>query len=143
MASTMLNCFILRSFWNFISYKSSHTFKLHFGSPDYPGICRIAFHQEYSLLSQFSVGSQIFHWKSLCIDVMVIASSSNHIFSFFFLFFILSPLLQPYVDFGLKLMGADLMAIPGLYRFVQVYNDFLYHLHICNPSSPPHIKDTC
>lgn len=26
---------------------------------------------------------------------------------------------KPYVDFGLKLMGADLMAIPGLYRFVQ------------------------
>ncbi|KAL6270701.1 hypothetical protein ACE6H2_027612 [Prunus campanulata] len=26
---------------------------------------------------------------------------------------------QPYVDFGLKLIGADLMSIPGLYRFVQ------------------------
>ncbi|XP_042458269.1 synaptotagmin-2-like [Zingiber officinale] len=26
---------------------------------------------------------------------------------------------KPYIDFGLKLMGADLMAIPGLYRFVQ------------------------
>lgn len=31
-----------------------------------------------------------------------------------------SALLQPYVDFGLKLLGADAMAIPGLYRFVQV-----------------------
>ncbi|TQE07571.1 hypothetical protein C1H46_006891 [Malus baccata] len=27
--------------------------------------------------------------------------------------------LQPHVDFGLKLLGADAMAIPGLYRFVQ------------------------
>lgn len=27
---------------------------------------------------------------------------------------------QPHVDFGLKLFGADLMSIPGLYRFVQV-----------------------
>ncbi|KAB2091468.1 hypothetical protein ES319_A03G193100v1 [Gossypium barbadense] len=26
---------------------------------------------------------------------------------------------KPYVDFGLKLIGADLMSIPGLYRFVQ------------------------
>ncbi|XP_075476547.1 synaptotagmin-1-like [Primulina tabacum] len=26
---------------------------------------------------------------------------------------------KPYVDFGLKLFGADLMSIPGLYRFVQ------------------------
>ncbi|THG15796.1 hypothetical protein TEA_023656 [Camellia sinensis var. sinensis] len=27
--------------------------------------------------------------------------------------------LQPHVDFGLKLLGADAMSIPGLYRFVQ------------------------
>ncbi|XP_043812478.1 synaptotagmin-2 isoform X2 [Manihot esculenta] len=26
---------------------------------------------------------------------------------------------QPHVDFGLKLLGADVMSIPGLYRFVQ------------------------
>ncbi|KAH7692596.1 C2 domain-containing protein [Dioscorea alata] len=26
---------------------------------------------------------------------------------------------KPYVDFGLKLFGADVMSIPGLYRFVQ------------------------
>ncbi|XP_059653990.1 synaptotagmin-1-like isoform X2 [Cornus florida] len=26
---------------------------------------------------------------------------------------------KPHVDFGLKLLGADLMSIPGLYRFVQ------------------------
>ncbi|KAH7851638.1 hypothetical protein Vadar_014586 [Vaccinium darrowii] len=26
---------------------------------------------------------------------------------------------KPYVDFGLKLLGADVMSIPGLYRFVQ------------------------
>nr|DAD46774.1 TPA_asm: hypothetical protein HUJ06_016711 [Nelumbo nucifera] len=26
---------------------------------------------------------------------------------------------KPHVDFGLKLMGADIMSIPGLYRFVQ------------------------
>jgi hypothetical protein len=28
--------------------------------------------------------------------------------------------LQPHVDFGLKVLGGDLMAIPGLYGFVQV-----------------------
>jgi hypothetical protein len=28
--------------------------------------------------------------------------------------------LQPHVDFGLKLLGADAMSIPGLYRIVQV-----------------------
>ncbi|XP_028063216.1 synaptotagmin-1-like [Camellia sinensis] len=27
---------------------------------------------------------------------------------------------KPHVDFGLKLLGADAMSIPGLYRFVQV-----------------------
>jgi Ca2+-dependent lipid-binding protein len=27
--------------------------------------------------------------------------------------------LQPHVDFGLKLLGADVMAIPVLYKFVQ------------------------
>ncbi|KAG6497537.1 hypothetical protein ZIOFF_045438 [Zingiber officinale] len=27
---------------------------------------------------------------------------------------------KPHVDFGLKLLGADVMSIPGLYRFVQV-----------------------
>ncbi|XP_056171058.1 synaptotagmin-2-like isoform X2 [Syzygium oleosum] len=26
---------------------------------------------------------------------------------------------KPHVDFGLKLLGADAMSIPGLYRFVQ------------------------
>lgn len=33
---------------------------------------------------------------------------------------IFSMVMQPHVDFGLKLVGADLMSIPGLYRFVQV-----------------------
>ncbi|XP_062218990.1 synaptotagmin-2-like isoform X1 [Phragmites australis] len=28
---------------------------------------------------------------------------------------------KPHVDFGLKLLGADLMAIPGLYAFVQIW----------------------
>lgn len=28
---------------------------------------------------------------------------------------------QPHVDFGLKVAGADLMSVPGLYQFVQVY----------------------
>ncbi|GLT30742.1 hypothetical protein SLA2020_055310 [Shorea laevis] len=28
---------------------------------------------------------------------------------------------KPHVDFGLKLIGADLMSIPGLYRFVQEF----------------------
>ncbi|XP_073012315.1 synaptotagmin-2-like [Typha latifolia] len=31
----------------------------------------------------------------------------------------LSLMEKPHVDFGLKLLGADLMAIPGLYRFAQ------------------------
>ncbi|KAK8481793.1 hypothetical protein V6N13_065780 [Hibiscus sabdariffa] len=31
----------------------------------------------------------------------------------------LKATVQPHVDFGLKLLGADVMAIPGLYRFVQ------------------------
>lgn len=30
--------------------------------------------------------------------------------------------MQPHVDFGLKLLGVDIMAIPGLYRFIQVTN---------------------
>lgn len=34
-------------------------------------------------------------------------------------------LLQPHVDFGLKLLGADLMAIPGLYVFVQVFSTLI------------------
>jgi hypothetical protein len=29
---------------------------------------------------------------------------------------------QPHVDFGLKLVGADLMSIPGVYRIVQVHD---------------------
>ncbi|XP_052296506.1 synaptotagmin-2 isoform X2 [Citrus sinensis] len=29
------------------------------------------------------------------------------------------PILQPHVDFGIKLFGADAMAIPGLYTYVQ------------------------
>lgn len=32
-----------------------------------------------------------------------------------------SFIVQPHVDFGLKLIGADLMSIPGLHRFVQVH----------------------
>lgn len=48
-------------------------------------------------------------------------------FSFFLQ---LTPIiLQPHVDFGLKLLGADLMSIPGLYNFVQV--KFLVHLITC------------
>ena len=27
---------------------------------------------------------------------------------------------QPHVDFGMKILGGDIMSIPGLYRFVQV-----------------------
>lgn len=45
----------------------------------------------------------------------------------YFFFFLNS---QPHVDFGLKLLGADAMAIPGLYRFVQVlYYWFLSLFH--------------
>lgn len=42
---------------------------------------------------------------------------------------ILNPVLQPHVDFGLKLLGADVMSIPGLYRFVQVILFFLIVVH--------------
>lgn len=52
-------------------------------------------------------------------------------------------IVQPHVDFGLKLLGADAMAIPGLYGFVQVpvltfcmvkhgLNLFLHDLCPCN-----------
>ena len=41
---------------------------------------------------------------------------------------ILSFILQPHVDFGLKLFGADLMSIPGLYRFVQVRRHISFNL---------------
>lgn len=37
-----------------------------------------------------------------------------------FCFLFTWSLVQPHVDFGLKLLGADLMSIPGLYKFVQV-----------------------
>lgn len=43
---------------------------------------------------------------------------------FFFSFFLFALVLQPHVDFGLKLLGADAMSIPGLYRFVQVVLQF-------------------
>jgi hypothetical protein len=33
---------------------------------------------------------------------------------------------QPCVDFGLKLLGGDLMAIPRVYGFVHVLNLFFY-----------------
>jgi Ca2+-dependent lipid-binding protein len=32
---------------------------------------------------------------------------------------VVSLMERPYVDFGLKLLGGDLMAIPGVYGFVQ------------------------
>jgi len=35
-------------------------------------------------------------------------------------------ILQPNVDFGLKLLGADAMSIPGLYKFVQVLIFFVF-----------------
>jgi hypothetical protein len=34
--------------------------------------------------------------------------------------YMLFTFLQPHVDFGLKLLGADLMAMPGLFGFAQV-----------------------
>lgn len=38
--------------------------------------------------------------------------------------------LQPYVDFGLKILGGDLMAMPGLYRFIQVNLDTMANCEI-------------
>ncbi|CAI9781991.1 unnamed protein product [Fraxinus pennsylvanica] len=32
---------------------------------------------------------------------------------------VISLMQKPHIDFGLKLVGADLMSIPGLYRFIQ------------------------
>ena len=44
-----------------------------------------------------------------------------YLFVYYLLFlFLVYIILQPYVDFGLKLMGADLMSVPGAYRIVQV-----------------------
>ncbi|MCE0481243.1 hypothetical protein HAX54_038838 [Datura stramonium] len=53
---------------------------------------------------------------------------------------------NPHVDFGLRLLGADLMSIPGLYRFVQPgsFEIFLYFedcKHICWLASKETIKD--
>jgi Ca2+-dependent lipid-binding protein len=33
---------------------------------------------------------------------------------------VVSLMEKPHVDFGLKVLGGDLMSIPGLYRYVQV-----------------------
>ncbi|KAG6521134.1 hypothetical protein ZIOFF_018200 [Zingiber officinale] len=33
---------------------------------------------------------------------------------------------KPHVDFGLKLLGGDVMSIPGLYKFVQVNVEFMF-----------------
>ncbi|KAH7518420.1 hypothetical protein FEM48_Zijuj09G0169700 [Ziziphus jujuba var. spinosa] len=38
---------------------------------------------------------------------------------------------KPHVDFGLKLLGADLMSIPGLYRFVQFKYKDLWANGLC------------
>lgn len=46
--------------------------------------------------------------------------------------------LQPHVDFGLKLLGADAMSIPGLYRFVQVCSLILLYL----PQSRSQVQKT-
>lgn len=34
---------------------------------------------------------------------------------------------QPKVDFGLKVMGGDIMSIPGLYRYIQVVIHMILH----------------
>lgn len=47
-------------------------------------------------------------------------------------------IVQPHVDFGLKLVGADLMSIPGAYRIVQVKN--LSFLLFCLPSYPNFLR---
>ncbi|RWR81710.1 C2 calcium-dependent membrane targeting [Cinnamomum micranthum f. kanehirae] len=49
---------------------------------------------------------------------------------------VVSLMEKPHVDFGLKLLGADLMSIPGLYRFAQemikdqVANMYLWPKHL-------------
>ena len=46
-------------------------------------------------------------------------SSSIYNSSVFFIVFRITYL-QPHVDFGMKILGGDIMSIPGLYQFVQV-----------------------
>jgi hypothetical protein len=47
----------------------------------------------------------------------------------YIIIFLFLIILQPHVDFGLKLLGADLMSIPGLYRVVQVqYLTFYFYI---------------
>lgn len=63
------------------------------------------------------------NYNSVVLSIMWYISRLLTSILFSFLFSLLSYLimiLQPHVDFGLKLLGADAMAIPGLYRFVQV-----------------------
>jgi len=42
--------------------------------------------------------------------------------------------IQPHVDFGMRVSGADIMSIPGLYRFVQVlpsvFIPFLFNFYL-------------
>jgi Ca2+-dependent lipid-binding protein len=37
---------------------------------------------------------------------------------------------QPHLDFGLNLLGGDIMAIPGLYQYVQVLSLLSLNSHI-------------
>lgn len=63
------------------------------------------------------------NYNSVVLSIMWHISRLLTSILFSFLFSLLSYLimiLQPHVDFGLKLLGADAMAIPGLYGFVQV-----------------------
>lgn len=41
--------------------------------------------------------------------------------------------MQPHVDFGFRLLGGDVMAIPGLYQYVQVN----LSLSLCNLYTNP------
>lgn len=67
-------------------------------------------------------------FASIVVSLLEKVSKEHNISLFLFVLFnldctdkmIFSIHLQPHVDFGIKILGGDIMSIPGLYRFVQV-----------------------
>lgn len=57
----------------------------------------------------------------LVIDLVSAFLITSHLIFFFF---------QPHVDFGMNILGGDIMSIPGLYQFVQV---LLLHFFVSAP----------
>lgn len=67
-------------------------------------------------------------FASIVVSLLEKVSKEHNFSLFLFVLFnldcidkmIFSIYLQPHVDFGIKILGGDIMSIPGLYRFVQV-----------------------